>query len=57
MTFTPDVLTCCTLLNHSDYYYLTLLVIYERLGIVAMFCYNLHRHSQKSTDHPLEVYS
>ena len=41
LTFTPEVLTCCTLDNHCDYY-LTLLVIYEHLNIVAMFCYNLH---------------
>ena len=43
LTFTPEVLTCCTLYNHCDYYYyLTLLVIYERLNILTMFCYNLH---------------
>ena len=41
LTFTPEVLTCCTLYNHCDYYYLTLLVIYEHLNILAMFCYNL----------------
>ena len=41
LTFTPEVLTCCTLYNHCDYYYLTLLVIYERLNILAMYCYNL----------------
>jgi hypothetical protein len=29
LTFTPEVLTRCTLYNHCDYY-LTLLVIYER---------------------------
>ena len=29
LTFTPEVLTCCTLDNHCDYYYLTLLVIYD----------------------------
>ena len=40
LTFTPDVLSCCTLYNNCDYYYyLTLLVIYEHL---AMFCYSLH---------------
>jgi hypothetical protein len=33
LTFTPEVLTCCTLYNHWDYY-LTLLVIYERLNIL-----------------------
>ena len=36
-TFTPEVLTCCTLNNHCDYY-LTLLVIYEHLNILAMLC-------------------
>ena len=42
LTFTREVLTCCTLDNHCDYYYLTLLVNYEHLNILAMFCYNLH---------------
>jgi hypothetical protein len=43
LTCTPEVLTCCTLNNHCDYYYyLTLLVMYEHLNILAMFCYNLH---------------
>ena len=42
LTFTPEALTCCTLYNHCDYYYLTLLVIDERLNILTMFCYNLH---------------
>ena len=42
LTFTPEVLTCCTLYNHCDYHYLTLLVIYERLNILVMFCYNLY---------------
>ena len=41
LTFTPEVLTCCTLYNHCDYYYLTLLVIYKHLNILAMFCYNV----------------
>ena len=41
-TFTPEVLTRCTLDNHCDYYYLTLLVIYEHLKILAMYCYNLN---------------
>jgi hypothetical protein len=41
LTFTPEVLTCCTLNNHCDYY-LTLLVICEHLNILAMFCYNLN---------------
>jgi hypothetical protein len=42
LTFTLEVLTCCTLYYHCDYYYLTLLVIYERLNILAMFIFNLH---------------
>ena len=42
LTFTPEVLTCCTLNNYCDDDYLTMLVIYERLNILAMFCYNLH---------------
>ena len=54
LTFTPEVLTCCNLYNHCDYYYLTLLVIFERLNILVMYCYNLHRHSQKRTGHPSE---
>ena len=41
LTFTPEVLTCCTLDNYCDYY-LTMLVSYEHLNILAMFCYNLH---------------
>ena len=36
LTFTPEVLTCCTLYNHCEYYYLTLLVIYEHLGHVLL---------------------
>ena len=39
---TIKVLTCCTLDNYCDYYYLTMLVIYDHLNILAMFCYNLH---------------
>ena len=46
LTFTPEVLNCCTLDNYWYYYYLTLLVIYEHLNILkndlalmAMFCY------------------
>ena len=31
LTFTPEVLTCCNLDNYCDYYYLTMLVIYEHL--------------------------
>ena len=46
LTFTPEVLACCTLYNHCDYYYyyyyLTLLVIYEHFKILAMYCYNHH---------------
>uniref|UniRef100_A0A4W5MYK2 Forkhead box N4 n=1 Tax=Hucho hucho TaxID=62062 RepID=A0A4W5MYK2_9TELE len=42
LTFTPEVLTCCTLYNHCDYYYLSLLVICEHLNILAMYCCNLH---------------
>jgi hypothetical protein len=42
LTFAPEVLTCCTLDNYYDYYYSTMLVIYEHLNILAMFCYNLH---------------
>ena len=41
LTFTPEVLTSCTLYNHCDYY-LTLVVIYERLTILAMYCYDLN---------------
>ena len=42
LTFTLEVLTCCNLDNYCDYYYLTMLVIYEHFNILAMFCYNLH---------------
>jgi hypothetical protein len=48
MTFTSEVLTCCTLYNHPDYY-LTLLDIYEHLNmlknnlaLLAMYSYNLY---------------
>ena len=48
LTFTPEILTCCTLYNFC-HYYLILLVIYERLNILknnlvlmAMYSYNLH---------------
>ena len=34
LTFTLD--------NYYDYYYLTMLVIYAHLNILAMVCYNLH---------------
>ena len=33
LTFTSEVLICCTLYNHCDYY-LTVLVIYECLNIL-----------------------
>ena len=50
LTFTPEVLTCCILYNHcDDDYFLTLLVIYDRLKILkyelalmAMYSYNCH---------------
>jgi hypothetical protein len=43
LTFTPEVLTRCTLDNYCDYYYyFTMLAIYEHLNILVMFCYNLH---------------
>ena len=56
LTFTPGVLTCCTLYNHCDYYYLTLLVIYEHLNILAMFCYNLHLAQPEEDWPPLIVF-
>ena len=49
---TPEVLTCCTLDNLCDYYYLTLLVIYEHLNILAMLCYNLHPTQSEEDGHP-----
>ena len=49
LTFTPEVPSCCTLYNHCDYYYLTVLVIYEclkilknDLALMTMYSYNLH---------------
>ena len=51
LILTPEVLTCCILYKHCDYYYLTLLVIYEHLKILAMFCYNLHL-AQPEVDWP-----
>ena len=42
LTFTPELLTCWTLYNRCDFYYLTLLVMCEHLNILAVFCYNLH---------------
>ena len=57
MTFTSEVLTCCTLYNHCDYY-LTPLIIYECLNILkndlalmVMYSYNLHR-AQPDEDWP-----
>ena len=55
LTCTPEVLTCCTLYNHCDYYYLTLLVIYEHLNIWAMFCYNLHPGQPEEDWPPLSL--
>ena len=57
LTFTPEVLTYCTLYNHCGYYYLTLLVIYERLNILAMFCYNLHPAQTEEDWPPLRAWS
>jgi hypothetical protein len=51
LTFTPEVLTSCNLDNHCDYYYLTLLVMYEHLNILAMFCYTLYP-AQPEEDRP-----
>jgi hypothetical protein len=53
LTFTPEVLTCCTLYN---YYYLTLLVIYEHLNILAMYCYNLHPAKPEEDWPPLRAW-
>ena len=62
LTFTSEVLTCCTLYNHCDYY-LTLLVIYERLTILkndlalmAMYSYNLHRAQPEEDWLPLRAW-
>jgi hypothetical protein len=48
LTFSPDVLTCCTLYNHCDYS-LTLLVTYEclnilknNLALMTIHSYNIH---------------
>jgi hypothetical protein len=49
-------LTCCSLDNHCDYYYLTLLVIYEHLNILAMFCYNLHPAQPEEDWSPLRAW-
>ena len=56
LTFTPEVLTCCTLDNHCDYYYLTLLVIYEHFNILAMFHYNLHPAQPEEDWPPLKAW-
>ena len=47
---------CCSSFNCSacDYYYLTMLVIYEHLNILAMFCYNLHP-AQPEEDWPPHI--
>ena len=55
LTFTPEVLTRCALYNHCDYYYLTLLVIYERLNILAIYCYNLHPAQPEEDRPPLSL--
>ena len=55
LTFTSEVLPCCTLYNHCDYYYLTLLVIYEHLNILAMYCYNLHPAQPEEDWQPLRA--
>jgi hypothetical protein len=52
LTFTPEVLTCCTLDNHCGYYYLTLLVIYEHLNILTILCYNNLHPAQPEEDWP-----
>ena len=63
----PDMITpccpqstwtcCCSSFNCSAcdyYYYLTMLVIYEHLNILAMFCYNLHP-AQPEEDWPPHI--
>jgi hypothetical protein len=62
VTFTPDLLTCCTLYNHCDYY-LTLLVIYERLNILennlalmVMYCYNRYPAQPEEDWPPLRAW-
>ena len=49
LTFTPEVLTFCTLNNHCDYY-LTLLVIYERLNILKNDRSGLNGHEQLKSE-------
>ena len=56
LTFSPEVLTCFTLYNHCDYYYLTLLVIYERLIILAMLYYSLHPAPSEEDWPPLRAW-
>jgi hypothetical protein len=57
LTFTFVVLTCCTLYNHCDYYYyLTLLLIYELLNILAMYCYNFHPAQTEEDWPPLRAW-
>jgi hypothetical protein len=56
LTFTSEVLTWCTLDNHCDYYYLTLLVNYEHLNILAMYCYNLHPAQPEEDWPPLRAW-
>jgi hypothetical protein len=56
LTFTAEVLICCTLDNLCDYYYLTLPVIYEHLNILAMFCYNLHPAQPEEDWPPLRAW-
>jgi hypothetical protein len=58
LTFTHEVLTCCTQYNHCDYY-LTLLVIYEHLNILkndlalmSMYSYNVHLVQPEKTTPP-----
>ena len=57
LTFTPEVLTCCTRYNHCYYYYyLSLLVIYECLNILAMYCNNLHLAQSEEDWPPLRAW-
>ena len=42
--------------TQPDYYYLTLLVIYEHLNILAMFCYNLHPAQPEEDWPPLRAW-
>ena len=57
LTFSPEALTCCTLYSHCEYhYYLTLPVIYERLNILAMYCYNLNPAQPEEDWPPLNAW-